>query len=73
MLTTLKFSFLYYKAQFCFRQHLHCITFKCHKRLTNINRSIIPIVLDKHQNINSLYFECVLHVSKSLVITKKST
>jgi hypothetical protein len=36
MLIILRFIFLYHKLQFCFKHHLHCITFTCHIRLMNI-------------------------------------
>ncbi len=33
MLITLRFLLLYHKLQLCFKHHLHCITFTCHKRI----------------------------------------
>jgi hypothetical protein len=35
----LKFSFLYYKLQLFFKQHILCITFICHKGFMNIKQT----------------------------------
>jgi hypothetical protein len=36
----LKFSFLYYKLQLFFKQHIHCITFICHKGFMNFKQTL---------------------------------
>jgi hypothetical protein len=41
-----KFSFLYYKLQLFFEQHIHCITFTCHKGFMNFKQTLN---FDKHK------------------------
>ncbi len=41
-----KFNFLYYKLQLFFKQHIHCITFTCHKGFMNFLKTL---KFDKHK------------------------
>jgi hypothetical protein len=35
-----KFSFLYYKLQLFFEQHIHCVTFTCRKILMEFKQTL---------------------------------
>jgi hypothetical protein len=70
MLTTLRFNLLYYKLKLCFKHHLDCITFTCHKILMTSNRLKFSIFLKKHQVIECLYFECFWRIFNSPLLSK---
>jgi len=53
MLTFSILIFLYYNLQIFFKQHIHCITFTCCKRLMNILKTLnlINTKLKKYENL----------------------
>jgi hypothetical protein len=67
----LNFIFLHWKLQPCFKHHLHCITFTCHKGLMNINYiqlknyyyfefSNVCLIVPYYYKINSYQKACIL-------------